>query len=178
MAIQDFDAQAAARGTNETPDNQAILVAQNANASSNATPPSTPPARTVIEIADGSILRLPEGASIDSPRVNGNNLEFVQADDSVDRTRTGDIRDRPHVFAGQRVVLDRLHIVQRGPHPRFVEQLLTRHERDVPAGILGLVEKLVALVFACDADDVALHRKVRNTCRITGVMILQSLYIE
>ncbi|HEY0918757.1 MAG TPA: hypothetical protein VGD93_06040, partial [Devosia sp.] len=40
-------------------------------------------ARDVVAIEEGAILRLPEGASIDSPRVNGADLEFVQPDGSV-----------------------------------------------------------------------------------------------
>jgi VCBS repeat-containing protein len=41
------------------------------------------PAIVVIEVQDGSILRLPEGTSIDEPRVNGANLEFVQPDGTI-----------------------------------------------------------------------------------------------
>jgi hypothetical protein len=37
----------------------------------------------VVEIEDGLIARLPEGASLEQPRVNGANLEFVQPDGSV-----------------------------------------------------------------------------------------------
>ena len=51
-----------------------------------AEPPAdneTPAARDVVAVEDGAILRLPEGASIDSPRVNGADLEFVQPDGSV-----------------------------------------------------------------------------------------------
>ncbi len=40
------------------------------------------PTETIIEV-EGTILRLPEGTDIDSPRVNGANLEFVQPDGSV-----------------------------------------------------------------------------------------------
>lgn len=51
-------------------------------------PEPTPPApnagvQTVIEVSEGSILRLPADASIDQQRVNGDNLEFVQPDGSV-----------------------------------------------------------------------------------------------
>lgn len=57
----------------------AILVAQ----AGQANVPVPPQAEVVVEIAEGSILRLPEGASIDAPRMNGVNLEFVQPDGSV-----------------------------------------------------------------------------------------------
>ncbi|MFP9135964.1 DUF5801 repeats-in-toxin domain-containing protein [Devosia sp. XGJD_8] len=40
-------------------------------------------APVVIEIEDGEFLRLPATASVDQPRVNGADLEFVQADGSV-----------------------------------------------------------------------------------------------
>ncbi|SMQ60375.1 type I secretion C-terminal target domain (VC_A0849 subclass) [Devosia lucknowensis] len=39
--------------------------------------------RVVVEIQDQVILRLPADASVDQPRVNGTDLEFVQADGSV-----------------------------------------------------------------------------------------------
>ncbi|KFL30065.1 hypothetical protein JP75_17315, partial [Devosia riboflavina] len=59
---------------------QAILVAQ---AGQPNAPVQTQAAEVVIEVSEGSILRLPEGASIDQPRMNGTNLEFVQPDGSV-----------------------------------------------------------------------------------------------
>ena len=57
----------------------AILVAQ---AGTDSAPAERQP-DSVVEIADGQILRLPEGTSIDEPRMNGANLEFVQPDGSV-----------------------------------------------------------------------------------------------
>jgi VCBS repeat-containing protein len=48
------------------------------------TPPTAEaPARTVIEVGQGSVLTLPAGATIDAPRVNGTDLEFVQPDGTV-----------------------------------------------------------------------------------------------
>ncbi len=41
------------------------------------------PVKTVIEVASDLTLTLPAGASIDQPRVNGTDLEFVQPDGSV-----------------------------------------------------------------------------------------------
>ncbi|KRA97542.1 hypothetical protein ASD83_10470 [Devosia sp. Root685] len=60
---------------------ETILVAQ-ADTGTAAQPAPTP-IETVIEVSDGSILRLPDGASIDQPRTNGADLEFVQPDGSV-----------------------------------------------------------------------------------------------
>ncbi|MGB3337996.1 MAG: hypothetical protein WBA73_12530, partial [Devosia sp.] len=57
-----------------------LLVAQVDTSATVAVAPGT---TTTIEVSDGSILRLPLGASIDQPRVNGDALEFVQADGSV-----------------------------------------------------------------------------------------------
>ncbi|WP_240233121.1 DUF5801 repeats-in-toxin domain-containing protein [Devosia lacusdianchii] len=63
-----------------------VLVAQ-------ATPPAVEPQpvpalgetgqRLVLAVEEGSVVRLPAEASIDQPRVNGTDLEFVQADGSV-----------------------------------------------------------------------------------------------
>jgi len=44
---------------------------------------SADPKIILIQVEDGSIARLPEGASVDAPRMNGTDLEFVQADGSV-----------------------------------------------------------------------------------------------
>ncbi len=41
------------------------------------------PATITIELEDGPVVRLPEGTSIDAPRQNGADLEFVQPDGSV-----------------------------------------------------------------------------------------------
>ncbi|GEM_PF-2156852 len=57
----------------------AVMVAQ---AGADSAPAQPLPDR-VVEIAEGQILRLPEGTSIDEPRMNGANLEFVQPDGSV-----------------------------------------------------------------------------------------------
>lgn len=62
-----------------------ILVAQ-ANIGTEAQPAPAPNAaetRVVVELEDGVILRLPATASVDQPRTNGTDLEFVQADGSV-----------------------------------------------------------------------------------------------
>ncbi|MCP8884488.1 hypothetical protein NIM87_13290, partial [Devosia sp. XJ19-1] len=45
--------------------------------------PAADPTRTIIEIENGEFLRLPAEASVDQPRVNGTDLEFVQADGSI-----------------------------------------------------------------------------------------------
>ncbi|MET3898966.1 T1SS-143 domain-containing protein [Devosia sp. UYZn731] len=67
-----------------------ILVAQadtGATNATDATPPDAAPAQNqaslVVEVGEGSVLTLPEGTSIDAPRMNGANLEFVQPDGSV-----------------------------------------------------------------------------------------------
>jgi len=63
-----------------------LLVAQ---AATQAAPASAPEAaantgqRVVVAMDDSSIVRLPDGASVDQPRINGTDLEFVQADGSV-----------------------------------------------------------------------------------------------
>jgi T1SS-143 domain-containing protein len=44
---------------------------------------TTAPTRTVIEVENGEILRLPAEASVDQPRINGTDLEFVQPDGSI-----------------------------------------------------------------------------------------------
>ncbi|WP_449394901.1 T1SS-143 repeat domain-containing protein [Devosia riboflavina] len=62
-----------------------ILVAQ-ADTGTAAQPAPTPTAvetRVVVELEDGYILRLPATASVDQPRENGTDLEFVQADGTV-----------------------------------------------------------------------------------------------
>lgn len=62
-----------------------ILVAQ-ANTGIAGQPAPAPTAtetRVVIELEDGAILRLPATASVDQPRENGTDLEFVQPDGSV-----------------------------------------------------------------------------------------------
>src|SRR5690349_1031455 len=56
------------------------LVAQAADAVPAAEGEGT---RLVVAIEAGNIARLPAGASIDSPRMNGTDLEFVQPDGSV-----------------------------------------------------------------------------------------------
>ena len=105
-------------------------------------------------------------------------VKFIQADDTIDRTGASDIRDCTYIFAGQRVVLDSPNVIQSGPHPRLVQQLFSCDEGHVPACILSLVEKLVAFVLACNADDVTLHIKVRNTQLPSGVITGQSLCFE
>ncbi|MGV3576671.1 MAG: hypothetical protein ACO1O4_16225, partial [Devosia sp.] len=63
-----------------------ILVAQ-ANTGTAGQPTSATPAaaeaRVVVELENGNVLRLPDTASVDQPRTNGADLEFVQADGSV-----------------------------------------------------------------------------------------------
>lgn len=48
-----------------------------------APPAAEAPARIVVEVGEGSVLTLPAGASIETPRVNGTDLEFVQPDGTV-----------------------------------------------------------------------------------------------
>lgn len=62
-----------------------IQVAQaDTNASDTAEVAATGnPATITIELEDGPIVRLPEGTSLDAPRQNGADLEFVQPDGSV-----------------------------------------------------------------------------------------------
>jgi hypothetical protein len=81
VAIQDFDLSPS--DTQVQPDD--ILVAQaTAPAATDATAAAgAAPATVTIEVSEGNILRLPEGASIESPRINGTNLEFVQPDGTV-----------------------------------------------------------------------------------------------
>jgi len=55
---------------------QAVRVAQ-------AQADALVPERIVVELADGNIARLPEGADISQPHQNGADLEFVQPDGSV-----------------------------------------------------------------------------------------------
>jgi T1SS-143 domain-containing protein len=77
VAIQDFDLSPS--DTQVQPDD--ILVAQ---AQAPAAPAAAAaPATVIIEVSEGNVLRLPEGASIESPRINGTNLEFVQPDGTV-----------------------------------------------------------------------------------------------
>jgi hypothetical protein len=62
-----------------------ILVAQ-ANIGTTAQPAPAPTAvetRVVVELEDGNVLRLPATASVDQPRENGTDLEFVQPDGTV-----------------------------------------------------------------------------------------------
>ncbi|AKR54916.1 T1SS secreted agglutinin RTX [Devosia sp. H5989] len=60
------------------PSPEVVLVAQ-------ASVPATDaaPEQVVVEMAEGNIARLPEGADISQPRQNGANLEFVQPDGTV-----------------------------------------------------------------------------------------------
>lgn len=60
---------------------EAILVAQAEVPAVDAA--AAEPVRVTVNVEDGSILRLPATASVDQPRVNGSDLEFVQADGSV-----------------------------------------------------------------------------------------------
>ncbi|WEK03740.1 MAG: DUF5801 repeats-in-toxin domain-containing protein [Candidatus Devosia phytovorans] len=59
-----------------------VLVAQ-ADVSAPIETAADEPTRLVIEVEDGNILRLPLTASVDQPRVNGTDLEFVQPDGSI-----------------------------------------------------------------------------------------------
>ncbi|HTN61679.1 MAG TPA: DUF5801 repeats-in-toxin domain-containing protein, partial [Devosia sp.] len=62
-----------------------LLVAQVENAGSGQATvlAAAPPAELVIAIEGDDVVRLPANASIDAPRVNGDDLEFVQPDGSV-----------------------------------------------------------------------------------------------
>src|SRR5690606_29743515 len=63
--------------------NPPILVAQADIPPQQGADQAAAPATVTIEVEAGSVLRLPEGASIDAPRLNGSVLEFVQPDGSV-----------------------------------------------------------------------------------------------
>jgi T1SS-143 domain-containing protein len=83
MATNAFDATApfADQAEGDAFDTAAIRVAQ---ADTPAAPPAAEaPVRTVVEVGEGSVLTLPAGASIETPRVNGTDLEFVQPDGTV-----------------------------------------------------------------------------------------------
>lgn len=60
-----------------------ILVAQANTGTTGQPAPTTAETRIVVELEDDVILRLPSTASVDQPRTNGADLEFVQADGSV-----------------------------------------------------------------------------------------------
>lgn len=57
-----------------------LLIAQ---AEPPAAPPQPAPVKTVVEVAADLTLTLPPDATIDQPRTNGTDLEFVQPDGSV-----------------------------------------------------------------------------------------------
>ncbi|KKB79369.1 hypothetical protein VW29_17555 [Devosia limi DSM 17137] len=59
-----------------------VLVAQ-ADVQQPGSPAGESVQRLVLAVDESSVVRLPDGASIDQPRVNGTDLEFVQADGSV-----------------------------------------------------------------------------------------------
>ena len=69
--------------------NHTILLAQAEASAPDAGAPVAEPAETtevarlVIEVENGELLRLPANASVDQPRVNGTDLEFVQPDGSI-----------------------------------------------------------------------------------------------
>lgn len=84
-------------------------------------------------------------------------IKFVEPDDSVDRAAAGDICDCADVIFDAGVVLDGTNFVDRGPEPGFVEKFFARYEGNVPLGGMAFIEELVALVFACDADDPFCH---------------------
>ena len=65
-----------------TTGNSPVLVAQAPETSQPETAAAAG-APLVVAVEEGGIVRLPAGASIDQPRVNGTDLEFVQADGSV-----------------------------------------------------------------------------------------------
>jgi T1SS-143 domain-containing protein len=65
-----------------TTGNSPVLVAQAPETSQPETAAAAG-APLVVAVEEGSIVRLTAGASIDQPRVNGTDLEFVQADGSV-----------------------------------------------------------------------------------------------
>ncbi|RYG27658.1 MAG: hypothetical protein EON93_20080, partial [Burkholderiales bacterium] len=65
---------------------ETILVAQADTGVAAQPAPTTPTVaetRVVVELENGNVLRLPDTASVDQPRTNGADLEFVQADGSV-----------------------------------------------------------------------------------------------
>lgn len=59
-----------------------LLVAQ-ATTQPAETPQPETAQRLEVAVDEGNIVRLPDGASVDQPRVNGADLEFVQADGSI-----------------------------------------------------------------------------------------------
>jgi T1SS-143 domain-containing protein len=64
--------------TQETQQEQPVQDPATASAQTAAEPKIT-----LIQVEDGSIVHLPEGTGIDQPRMNGADLEFVQADGSI-----------------------------------------------------------------------------------------------
>lgn len=98
----------------------------------------------------------------------GHHIELIDADDAVNRPRTGEIRYCPHIIERARVVLNRLRVVYRSPRPRRVEQLPLSHQRHKPAGGLSFLEKLIPLKFAGDANDVVWHSPERAAFSSNG----------
>lgn len=89
-----------------------------------------------------------------------NNVEFVQPDDLVNWAFANNICRRSNIIAGLCVIRNGLRVVDRRPRPRFVEQLFTRDERDVPAGVVTFLDKLAALKITRDNDDILVHKPV------------------
>ena len=85
------------------------------------------------------------------------NIKFIQADDPPDRIRSRDVGDRAYIFIAGRYIGNCFDIVDRIPSPGRTEQLFAGHERDIPPRIFGFFDKLVALVFAGNADNVFVH---------------------
>src|SRR5688572_24936278 len=81
---------------------ETTLVAQ-AETTAETSTETAPPQTIVIEVGEGSILRLPAGTSVDEPRVNGSNLEFVQPDGTVIVVPNGAITGLT-IFIGNTVI--------------------------------------------------------------------------
>lgn len=94
-------------------------------------------------------------------------VEFIKPDDAVDLFGSRDIRDRPNIIHRLSIIFDRANLADRIPRPRRIEQLLARNERNAPAVRICLLKKLIAFVFAGNADDVVLHRSM-HVCPETG----------
>src|SRR4051794_9924480 len=86
-------------------------------------------------------------------------VEFIQSHKPVDRTRTGNICRCTDVVHNAGSFVDGLCVIDRIPRPWIIEQLLTSDKSDVPAGVMGLFDKLTAFVFAGDNEDMVLHNR-------------------
>ena len=90
----------------------------------------------------------------------GHYVKFVEPDNLIDWSRTGDICSRPDVIESDRVVVNGPCIVDRRPRPRAVERFFTCHKRHMPTRILTFLDKLAALVITRDNDYMLCHKVI------------------